>query len=217
MSYEICVFEAAYAGSKEAAAEAWNESSYWDTSRPDYERSARKWHIKDALMAFNPALTCSEPEAPPTGFLAKTFRKPPPDCRYLMVNLTTRGQSSSFEIYDQAVDIDLSWDASADEVQDIVREVWRHLEKLVQMGFGTIYDTERDVLLNLETDFDAVLQGYVKNLEFDDAEESASDPVPSVAVTQAAGLSVPREKQQPISDAPFAGNVEVAKPWWKLW
>jgi hypothetical protein len=217
MSYEICVFDAAYASSKEAAAKSWDESTYWDTSRPDYERSARKWRIKEALMAFNPELTCTEPEVPPTGFLAKTFGKAPSNTRYLTVYLTTLGQPSSFEIYDQAIDIDLSWDPSADQVQDIVRDVWRHLEQLVQLGFGTLYDTERDVLLNLETDFDAVVQGYIKNLEFEDDDKPADVTAPSVTPAQDTVASAPLRAKPKTSDAPFAGNVEEAKPWWKLW
>ena len=217
MSYEICVFDAAFAASKEAAYEAWNESSYWDTSQLDYERSARKWRIKEGLMAFNPELTCTEPEAPPAGFLAKTFGKTPPECRYLMVYLTTQGELSSFEIYDQAVEIDLSWDAKADQVQDIVRDVWRHLEKLAQLGFSTIYDTERDVLLNLETDFDVVMLGYIKHLDFDDEDQASGKTKPSTAKVQDAGSPVTRAPRPPNPDTPFAGNVEEAKPWWKLW
>ena len=97
------------------------------------------------------------------------------------------------------------------------------------------------MLLNLETDFDVVMQGYIKNLELDDEDESAGESSPAVTVTQDgasfvplqsgskpphskgvtatkdAGPSVPRENKPQISDTPFAGNVEEAKPWWKLW
>jgi hypothetical protein len=243
MSYEICAFDAAIASSKEAALEAWDDSSYWETSQLDYERSARKWRIKEALMAFNPALTCKEPKAPPTGFLAKVFGEAPSKRRYLSVNLMTGGECSTFDIYDQAVEIDLAWEAKADQVESIVRDVWRHLEKLSQSGFSTLYDTERDVLLNLETDFDVVMQGYIKNLELDDEDddESSGETSPGVTVIQDDGSSVPiqsggkpphakevtvpqdawssvpREHKPQSPDTPFAGNVEEAKPWWKVW
>ena len=92
MSYEICAFDAAFASSKEAASAAWEESSYWETSQLDYGRSAHKWRIKEALLRFNPTLTCTEPQAPPAGFLAQAFGKSPPKCRYLSVYLTTRGE-----------------------------------------------------------------------------------------------------------------------------
>jgi hypothetical protein len=241
MSYEICALDVAFAAGKEAASKVWDESSYWDTSQLDYERSARKWRTKEALMAFNPKLTCKEPKAPSTGFLAKIFSETPSKRRYLSVSLTTGDEATTFDIYDQAVDIDLAWDATPDQVEGIVRDVWRHLEKLSQLGFSTIYDTEREVLLNLETDFDVVMQGYIKNLELDDDDEtsgvstspvvaiqddassvslqSGSEPphAEGVTVPLDARPSVPRENKPQISDTPFAGNVEEAKPWWKFW
>ena len=182
-----------------------------------WSKTIRNAGIKEALMAFNPELTCEEPQAPPTGFLAQAFSESPPKCRYLTVYLTTRGELSSFDIYDQAIEIDLAWEAKADQVEDVVRDVWRHLEQLSQLGFSTLYDTEREVLLNLETDFDVVMQGYIKNLDFDDKDKSSGATAPSVAVTEDAGPSVLWEQKPQSSDTPFAGNVEAAKPWWKLW
>jgi len=216
MSYEICAFDAAFASGKEAAFEAWDQGTYFDASLPDYDRSARKWRIKESLMAFNPELTCDEPKDPTQGFLAKVFSKPPSKHTYLTANLDMGDETASFDIFDHAVEIILPAEPETEQVQQIVRDMWRHLDKLSQLGFSTIYDAERDVLLNLATDFDVVVRGYIKNLDSDD---DAEDAPAERALPQIKNVNVspPRENKPPPSAAPFAGNVDESKPWWKLW
>lgn len=220
MSYEICAFDAAFASGKDAALDAWDQGTYFDTSRLDYDRSARKWRIKEALMAFNPELTCKEPKEPAKGYLAKAFVKPPPERRCLIVYLHTGGEDTSLDIFDEAVEINLPFDAEAEQVNDIVRDMWRHLEKLSQLGFSTIYDAERDVLLNLETDFDVVVQDYRKNLEDGEETSVAKDAaVSNERAPQAASSAARPASSLELRDAnrPFAGNVGESKPWWKIW
>ena len=220
MSYDICVLDPAFAGDKAAASEAWDQGTYYDddASLPDSDRSARKWKIKDALLAFNPALTFNEPKAPATGILSSLFEKKKTERTYLTVNLLSAGLDTSFDIFDQAIEISLPWDAERENVEPIVRDLWRHLQQMPQLGLGTLYDTERDVLLNLGTDFDAVLQGYIKNLEFDDDDDGeAAASTPMAPQTHKANVSQPPANKPPSADAPFAGNVEDSKPWWKLW
>jgi len=63
-----------------------------------------------------------------------------------------------------------------------------------------ICDTERAVMLNLEADFDAVVESYIQILDFDDNVSAA--PPASGAGEQS---------------KPFTGNIGVSKLWWKLW
>ncbi len=198
MSYEICVFDAAQVTTPEAAYSAWDQGAYADTSLPESERSASKWRIKDALLAFNPELVFVDPTLSSHGILRKLFHKPPPR-RNLNLSLDTHGRITSFIIFDDVVEIELPWDAQRDQVPGIVRDVWRHLDMLTQMGISMICDTERGVRLNLEADFDVVVEGYIKNLNFDDNEPAAS---PASASTE--------------KSKPFTGNIGASKPWWKF-
>lgn len=219
MSYEICAFDSAVANSREAAFAAWDQSSYWDTSQADSERSARKWRIKEALQAFDPGLRCDdEPQVPATGFLAKAFSKAPKNRRYLNAYLEKDDEIiASFCILDQAVEIDLDWVDREDQIKEVVREVWRHLEKLSQLGFSTIYDTERDALINLEADFDVVLQNCLKIIDSEETDEAFNETAPSAAQKPDAGASVSQQPTPQVSAQPFAGNIAESKPWWKFW
>lgn len=55
-------------------------------------------------------------------------------------------------------------------------------------------------MLNLEADFDAVVESYIQILDFDDNVSAA--PPASGAGEQS---------------KPFTGNIGVSKLWWKLW
>ncbi|MEQ1774097.1 MAG: hypothetical protein ABL891_09995 [Burkholderiales bacterium] len=200
MSYELCVLQPGYAADREAAYTAWNDQDYWDASLPVEDRTAAKWRVKDALMAFDSRLHCVEPKAPSTGFFAKWFSKPPPVQRCLHVYLEDGEQETSFDIFDQAIEITLPWDSPRNETEKHVRLLWRYLEHLSASGWSTIYDTERDVLLDLKTDFEMVMARYLKNLGTD--EETDSGPVASPAAPKPASAGGRKR------DKPFTGNVD---------
>jgi hypothetical protein len=210
MSYEIWAFDAAQVSTADAAGKAWEESTYENSSLPDHDRTARKWQIKDEVLAFNSALIFREPA--PKGLLSK-LAADSDETRYLVLcrppavsTVDDDGRGIDFCIYDQAIEIEFPWSAERDAVEGIVRDAWRHLEKLSQLGFGRFYDTERSTLLDLDADFDAVLKCYIENLELDE-EDAAPEPLAS-----GTGRSRP-----PDAEAPFSGNVVDSKPWWKLW
>ena len=200
MSYEICVLQPHYAADREAANTAWNDQSYWDTSLPGEDRSAAKWRHKDALMAFDNRLLWTEPKAPASGFFAKWFSKPPPVQRCVHIYLEDGEQETSFDLFDQAIEITLPWDASRDQPEKYVRLLWRYLEHLTASGWSTIYDTERDILLNLETDMEAVTARYLENLDPDEAE---SDGQSNASAVPPKPSTVPQKR-----DKPFTGNVD---------
>ena len=176
MGYELCVFEPSYAADREAALAAWDQSAYWDTSLPDHDRAAAKWRVKDALLAFDSKLLWIEPSAPKKpGFLAKLLGNAAPPQRCLKVYVETNDEGITFDVFDQAVEINLPWDTKEMDTRTVVRDLWRYLEHFSRTGWSTLYDTERDAVLNLETDFEAVLAGYIKNLEFDDAADASAD------------------------------------------
>ena len=199
MSYEFCVLQPGYAADRTAANTAWNDQNYWDTSLPCDDRSAAKWRVKDALMTFDSRLHWVEPKAPSTGFFAKWFSKPPPVQRCLHIYLEDGEQETSFDLFDQAIEITLPWDASRDQAEKHVRAAWRYLEYLSASGWSTIYDTERDVLLNLQTDFEAVMARYLKNLDADDKETGAE---PNASASKSAPAADRKR------DKPFTGNVD---------
>jgi hypothetical protein len=194
MSYELCVFQPGYAADRDTAHALWNEEKYWASSPPDSDRSAAKWRTKDLLMGFDERLRWIEPEAPRTGLFAKWFGKPAPSRCYLHVYLDDDRGQTSFDLFDQAIEISLPWEAPNDEAQNHVRELWRILERLSAAGWSTIYDTERDVLLDLAKDAEAVTARYRENIGPD---KDASDATPS---KPAAGSPAK-------SDKPFTGNV----------
>ena len=219
MSYEICAMDARLASTQETAYAAWNDGVYVDASLPASDRSARKWQVKHALLAFNGALQCKEPEPAPTGFLAKLFRNTGPEQRCLSVSHWLNDECTSYQVYDQAVEIDLPWNSPDEDVDEFVRELWRHLAKLSQLGYATLYDTERDVLLHLDHDFEVVKQGYLKSLnggEEDAAEAGAGAVVAATAVSPKPTLKAKPTPGAPSPpDAPFTGNVDEQKPFWK--
>ncbi len=122
---------------------------------------------------------------------------------YLTLSLDEEEGLTTFHVFDEAIEISLPWEALNAESEKIVRTVWRHLEQLSAAGWSTIYDTERDALLNLETDFDAVVARYRENIGPDEEDESppASASVPKPASQPAAAGS-------PKGDKPFTGNVD---------
>ena len=102
----------------------------------------------------------------------------------------------AFDVFDQGIEITLTWDLPRDKVDKHVRALWGCLEQLSASGWSTIYDTERNVMLNLETDFDAVAARYLENLGPDeDAREPQAAPACKPAVASAK------------HDKPFTGNV----------
>ena len=217
MSYEIWAFDAARVATADAAGKAWEESTYENSSLPDHERTARKWQIKDELLAFNPELIFREPKA--KGLLSKLVSEDEDEKRYLVLcrppavsSVDDDGRGIDFCVYDQALEINLPWDVERGAVEAVMREAWRHLEKLSQLGFSTIYDSERYELLNLAGDFDAVVKRYIENLDFDDEGDPPAPSDVAFAVTKA-----PPGKQTPDTHTPFSGNVADNKPWWKLW
>lgn len=195
MTYEFCAIARELAPTPDAGIAAWNEESYIASSLPQLDQGARKWRVKEALLAFNSELEFITPEEPPSGFFAKLFHKPRPDMRNLTVNLYTGDDGTTFTIYDQAVEVTLPWSPQADLVERTMREAWRHLKHLVQLGY-VIYDTERGVLLDLAIDFDAALGKYLDNIQLNGVPQ-AQGPTPAPPVKQGAGGS-----------KPFTGNVE---------
>jgi hypothetical protein len=214
MSYELCVIDTQLAATREAAYNTWNDTGYLDRSQPAADRTARKWRTREALAAFNPQLEWTEPKAPGTGVFAALVKKKPEDePRALTASLPAGDEGTTFWIFDQAVEIELPWSAEPDQLESIVRDVWRHLEKLSQLGLSTIYDTERDVMLNLDADFDAVVQRYRENLKDDDDDETG---MPVAAPHAGAGEHPAAATQTPDGQA-FTGNVGTGRPWWKVW
>src|SRR5690242_1051155 len=109
MSYEICVLDPLLGDTREAAYQAWNDCSYFDDSKVDMDRSAPKWHTRQALAALNPRLTWKEPKPPATGFFASLRKKPPSEKKALIADLPVDDSSASFYVYDRAIEIDLPW------------------------------------------------------------------------------------------------------------
>src|SRR5262245_49995603 len=128
MSYELCVFEPDYAAGRDAAYAAWNEQKYWETSLPDGDRTARKWRVKDLLLAFDNRLRWKEPEAPKTGRFAKWFSRPALVQRCLHVYLEDDRGEMVFDLFDQAIEITLLWEVPRNEAEKPVRALWRALE-----------------------------------------------------------------------------------------
>jgi hypothetical protein len=221
MSYEICALDPQLAQSREAAFKVWNDGNYYDSSVPATDRAAPKWRIKDALIASGTALIYDEPKDE-AGLLSGMLGKKKPPQNYLNVHTQT-DERTEYQVFDQAVEISLPWDAERENIERIVQELWRNLGKLQNAGFSTLYDTERDALLNIETDFELVLKGYRKNLAPDDEGESSA----TTSKTDRADVSVPVSadttpspaSSQPSANQPFTGNVDGAggKPWWKVW
>lgn len=199
MSYELCVFEPGYAADRDAAYAVWNDQKYWDTSLPDGDRTAKKWNVKDLLVAFDSRLRWTEPKAPKTGLVAKWLGKPALVQRCLHIYLEADYGETAIDLFDQAIEITLPWESPRNEAEKQVRALWRYLEYLSASGWSTIYDTERDVLLDLKTDFEAVTARYLKNLDPDDKETGAE---PSVAAPKPASAGGRKR------DKPFTGNVD---------
>lgn len=230
MSYEICVLDPALAETREAAYSAWNDGKYYDTSTPVADRAAPKWRIKDALIASDTGLVFLEPKTRgEPGLLSKVFgeKKAPPNLLY--VRAKAEDESTTYQVFDQAVEIDLPWDAEHENVERIVQDLWRNLGKLQAAGLTTLYDTERNELLNIETDFEWVLKGYIKNLGLDGATDDEDESPEATSHAEHADVSLldpantapsaPQTTSQPSSNQPFTGNVDGAggKPWWKVW
>jgi hypothetical protein len=201
MSYELCVFEPGYAADRAAAYAAWNDQPYWDASLPDGDRTAKKWRVRELLAAFDSRLRWVEPQVPATGLFAKWFKKPLPAQRCLHAYLDDDDAETAFDLFDDAIEITLPWDALRGESAKHVRALWRYLEHLSTAGWSTIYDTERDVVLNLQTDIDAVMARYLENLDPDDAETGAAQSLGTAAVKPASDSGGKRDK-------PFTGNVD---------
>lgn len=214
MTYDICVFEPSYADSLESARAAWNEEKYWETSLPDYDRSARKWRVKDVLLSADNRMHFDEPEAPKTGFFAKLLGKPQLPGRALDVCVVYGDVDTTYQLLDQAIEITLPWSAVRGADETCVRDMWGVLKRLAAAGWSTIYDGDRDALINLETDFEAVLARYRKNLADNEADEEpapqgASQASPSANAPQSAtGAAKPASLAAAKSDKPFTGNVD---------
>ena len=200
MSYEVCVYLPQLAADRETASDLWNNERLWDTSLPDHDRSASKWRVKDLLAAHDNRLQWMEPQAPKTGLFAKWFGKPAVIQRHLHLYIDYDYGRMAFDVFDQGIEITLTWDLPRDKVDKHVRALWLCLEQLSASGWSTIYDTERNVILNLATDFDAVTARYLENIGPDEADES---PPGSGAST-----ANPVPKASPKGDKPFTGNVD---------
>lgn len=219
MTYEFCVFDPAYAPDLDAARKSWDVNRYHDDSSPDFQREARKWRIKDALVAFDAQLQFMEPKPPAGGVLGKLKSGDEPQPYLLLCHWHAAGDGeycTNYHVYDQAVEVSLPWEAPADVAQSATREAWRHLEQLSRQGWHVIYDTERDALLDLASDFEAVMEKYRQNLAADnDAPDAQVEPadVPARDRQQTHAAAVPM-----AADQSFTGNVAAErKPWWKIW
>ena len=197
MSYEVCVYQPQLAADRETASDLWNNERLWDTSLPVHDRSAPKWRVKDLLAAHDSRLQLMEPQAPKTGLFAKWFGKPTVIQRHLHLYIDYDYGRMAFDVFDQGIEITLTWDLPRDKVDKHVRALWGCLEQLSASGWSTIYDTERNVMLNLETDFDAVAARYLENLGPD--EDANEGPQAAPACKPAAATAK--------HDKPFTGNV----------
>jgi hypothetical protein len=218
MTYEFCVFDPACAPDLPTARQSWDVSRYHDDSQPDFQRDAHKWRIKDALLAFNAQLQFMEPKPPTGGLLGKLKPGDAPQ-PYLLLSgwhADDNQHCTNYQVYDQAVEVSLPWEPPAEVAQSAMREAWRHLTHLSQQGWNVIYDTERDVLLDLERDFDVVMAQYWQNIAADDG---APDEEPEAADALARDRPAADAAATPMaSDKPFTGNVsDHHKPWWKIW
>lgn len=212
MSYGVCAFDPALVPLTRQAGDVWSDEHYHATSQPDTDLTARKWRIKEALLAFNPALVFFEPNPPP-GALARLFKTAPRQPTSLSLVLPVgEDEEIDFEIFDDAVEVELPYEAADDEARQCVEALWRHLHKISELGLSTLYDTERDTLLKLETDFDAVLQHYLDVLR----ERKDGDGVAATPSCADADVT-PRAAPAPQAQRPFTGNLEAPKPWWKIW
>lgn len=218
MTYEFCVFDPVYAPDLATARAAWDVSRYHDDSQPDTQRDARKWQIKDALVAFNDRMQFMEPKAPTGGLLGemKSGDEPQP---YLLLCDWQREDGehcTNYHVYDQAVEVSLPWEPPADVAPTVMREAWRHLEYLSRQGLAVIYDTERDVLLDLGSDFDSVMEKYRQNIAADHgAPDEEAEPADALAHS---GVQSEVAAAPMTADKPFTGNVAAEhKPWWKIW
>jgi len=218
MSYEICVLDPQIAVSREAAFNAWNDGVYMDTSRPDTDRSAPKWRIREALSTLDSSLMWKEPKPPRTRLIAALMGKETPPRLALSADLPEGDESINFYVYDQAVELDLPWSPDPKQTDAIVRDMWRYLEKLSQIGMNAIYDTERDVMLDLASDFDAVLKRYLENIKDENEDEGEAEPKNTLGTQTEVPTAIVRNTSAPrAADAPFTGNAGDGKPWWKIW
>lgn len=222
MTYEILLLDPALAATREAAAAAHKASSCWHTSELDHARGARKWPISDALLKFNPDMERMEPTDPAqgSGWFGKIKGEQPEERRYLAMSLLHGDYITNFTVFDQAVEVEFAEGIEVSEAGDIAREVWRHLQALAQQGLTTVYDSERDVLLDLNADFETVLQGYIANLKLDaefDAADDAAERAMADATRAPDAPPVAAAGKPPPAHESFTGNVEAKKkPWWKF-
>ncbi|MBM3342852.1 MAG: hypothetical protein FJY56_12185 [Betaproteobacteria bacterium] len=221
MSYEICALDPALGTTQEAATQACDTLSYWPSSRPDHERDARKWQISDTLLKFNPDMLRMDATAPAGGgWVSKLKGEAPEERRYLAMSLPHGDAITNFTVFDQAVEVEFAYDADIRDARAIVEQAWRHLRVLAELGFNTLVDTERNVLIDLNTDFDTVLRGYIANLKHDAEIDAADADAQAQRATNTAGAALPgAAPPRPASaDQPFTGNVEAIKkkPWWKF-
>lgn len=219
MTYEICLLDPALAATLETASAVWNDSTYWETSLPAHDRAARKWRISDGLLAFNPRMQRMDPAEPAAGggWLGKLKGKPAEELRYHAVSLPHGEAITNFTVFDQAAEVEFAYNVDAKDARAIAQEAWRHLKALTDMGFTTLLDTERNVLLDLTTDFEAVVAGYLANLEIDGEVDAADAAAERAMRTEENRSAAPAADAAPSVGEPFTGNVETKKkPWWKF-
>jgi hypothetical protein len=83
---------------------------------------------------------------------------------------------------------------------------------------SAIYDTERDVMLDLAGDFDAVLKRYLENIKEENEDEREAEPKNTLGTQTEAPAAIVRAASAPRAAAkPFTGNAGDGKPWWKVW
>lgn len=206
MSYDLCVFKPDYTADRDALHEAWNYDKYWAKSLADHDRTAAKWRTKDLLMGFDERLRWHEPRAPKTGLVglfAKWFGKPSPVRPYLQFYLDDDDGQTGFDVFDEVIEISLPWDSPHVDAEKKVRELWRFLEHLSASDWSTIYDTERDVLLNLATDKEAVTARYRENL----GPEKVAEP-PSAGASSRKPVPARAPAASAKDGKPFSGNVD---------
>ena len=210
MSYGVVVFDPLQMPPGRSLGDTWDEQRYQNASKVDADRSARKWQLRDALMAFNPRLVFHEPPPPP-GAIAQFFSASVVPTRSLtLVMPAAQDEEMDFTIYDDAIEIELPFFATREDAQYYMTELWRHLAQLAKLGFSAIYDIERDAVLALDTDFDVALEQYMQNLSEDwehTADATASPPtqVPAVAIE-------PGPAEVPASLRPQPSTASSAPP-----
>lgn len=199
MSCEWVVFHSEFASTLDEADDAFNLSTYYETSHPPADESARKWKLRDALVAANPELQHDDK------FVvcdAETGVEETRPC--LRVIDWEADDCIEFHVYDDAVEIRLPQALHEATPESVVREALSYVNLLAREGFSVALDAQEAVLIDPAKDLNALVARYTDTLKYF-AEEDAKASIPtstSAAAQTSSGL---------------VDEAREHKPWWKIW